>query len=75
MNLRPHSKPASLPFLRRRMTMNKLRNILIASLLFAVVNVLPAGAQVKFDISRGANKVTETVSGWGEQAQKCYRNS
>lgn len=55
--------------------MNKLRNILIASLLFAVVNVLPAGAQVKFDISRGANKVTETVSGWGEQAQKLYEES
>ena len=55
--------------------MNNLRNILTTAVLFVVMIVSSSNAQVKFDVSRGANKVTETVSGWSEQGQKIIEES
>ena len=54
--------------------MNKFKYIIVLALLLGGY-VPSAQAQVKFDIPRLANKVTETVSGWQEEAQKAFEQS
>jgi len=57
------------------MTMNKWLYTLIAAFFLSVFGAFSSQAQIKFDVSRGANKTMETASGYAEEAQKLMEES
>ena len=54
-----------------------IKTLKIAALVIglSVIGTMPASAGIKFDISATAGKVTETVSGWAQSAQKYIEES
>lgn len=55
--------------------MNKIRNFIALALILALVEISPARAGIKFDISHTFNKGVEIVSGAAEQAQQAFEES